>query len=82
MLTIKVLGAGCSRCDELHALAQQAIDSSGVSARLTKVESLDAIMAHGVMLVPALLIDEAVVSSGKLPKPKQIVAWLTAAAAG
>jgi small redox-active disulfide protein 2 len=80
MLSVKVLGTGCAKCDKLFALTQQAIDAAGVQAELTKVSGLDDIMAYGVMLTPALVIDEQVVSSGRLPKPTQIAQWLSAAA--
>jgi len=80
MVSVKVLGAGCAKCDKLYALTQQAIEAAGIDAELSKVSDLDDIVAYGVMLTPALVIDEEVRSSGRLPKPAKIAQWLAAAA--
>ena len=80
-MEIKVLGTGCTKCNKLYELAQQAMADADVKAELTKVEKLDQIMAHGVMMTPALVIDGQVKAVGKLPKLDQIVTWLTEAAA-
>lgn len=80
-MEVKVLGTGCSKCDKLYELVQQAIAGAGVEAALTKVDKLDQIMAHGVMLTPALIVDGQMVAAGKVPKVEQIVTWLIDAAA-
>ncbi len=80
-MKIEVLGTGCAKCNKLFEQAQQAVAEAGVQAELIKVEKLDQIMARGVMLTPALLIDGQVVAAGKVPKVDQILTWLTAAAA-
>lgn len=72
-MEIKVLGTGCAKCRKLHAEAELAIRHSGVPATLTKVEDLDGIMAYGVMMTPALVIDDEVVSVGKVAKAAEIV---------
>ncbi|MBI5546232.1 MAG: thioredoxin family protein [Deltaproteobacteria bacterium] len=80
-MEIKVLGTGCAKCRQLFAETEKAIAQAGVAASLTKVEKLDDIMAYGVMMTPALVINEEVKCSGKLPKAAEIVGWITAAAA-
>ncbi len=80
-MEVKVLGTGCAKCDKLYETVQQAIAGAGVEAALTKVDKLDQIMAHGVMLTPALIVDGQVVAAGKVPKVEQIVTWLIDAAA-
>jgi len=72
-MEIKVLGTGCSKCKKLYAEAEQAIAQSGLPVTLTKVEDLDGIIAHGVMMTPALVIDEEVVSVGRIPRVAEIV---------
>ena len=72
-MEIKVLGTGCAKCKKLHAETEQAIRFAGIPATLTKVEDLHDIMAFGVMMTPALVIDGEVVSVGKLPKVAEIV---------
>jgi small redox-active disulfide protein 2 len=80
-MKIKVLGTGCPKCKMLYAEAEKAIASSGVAAELEKVEKIDDIMKYGVMMTPALVIDEEVKASGRIPRASEIVSWLTTAAA-
>ncbi len=80
-MEIKVLGTGCMKCEKLYAEAEQAIAHAGVPATLTKVEKLDEIMDHGVMMTPALVIDGEVKCSGRIAKAAEIVSWITTAAA-
>jgi small redox-active disulfide protein 2 len=80
-MKIKVLGTGCAKCKLLYNEAQKALAASGVAADLEKVEQLDAIMGYGVMMTPALVIDEEVKASGRIPPAPEITAWITTAAA-
>jgi small redox-active disulfide protein 2 len=80
-MKIKVLGTGCAKCKLLYAEAQKAVTASGVSVELEKVEKIDEIMKYGVMVTPALVIDEQVKASGRIPPASEIIAWLTTAAA-
>jgi small redox-active disulfide protein 2 len=80
-MKIKVLGTGCAKCKKLYAEAEKAVSASGVSAELEKVEKLDDIMKYGVMMTPALVIDEEVKSSGRIPQSAEIGTWITTAAA-
>ena len=77
-MKIKVLGSGCAKCKRLYAEAEKAVAASGVQAELEKVEDIDGITAYGVMLTPALVIDEEVKASGRIPASAEIAAWLTA----
>lgn len=65
-MTIKILGTGCAKCKKLEENARAAIAELGITASIEKVTDLDDIMDYGVMMTPALVIDEAVISSGKL----------------
>ena len=80
-MKIKVLGSGCARCKQLYAEAEQAVAASGVSAEFEKVQKIEDIMKYGVMMTPALVIDEEVKASGRIPPVSEIVSWLTTAAA-
>lgn len=77
---IEILGVGCDKCNRLYDLAQQVLADEGIDADLVKVDQLDEILKHGVMMVPGLVIDGAVKSSGSLPKTSQLVAWFREAA--
>ena len=72
-MNIKVLGTGCKKCVSLKENTETALKEMGIEAEVIKVTDLQEIMAFGVMSTPALVIDEKVVSSGKVLKPKEIV---------
>ncbi len=80
-MNVKVLGTGCTRCKQLYAEAQKAVNEAGVAATLEKVEKIDDIMKFGVMMTPALVIEGEVKCAGRIPPAREIVAWLTTAAA-
>ena len=79
-MNIKVLGTGCAKCKKLYAEAEKAIATSGQQPVLEKIEKLDEIMKYGVMMTPALVINEEVKSSGRLPSTNEIAGWIAAAA--
>jgi len=76
-MKIKILGTGCAKCKKLYAEAEKAIASSGKTVELEKIEKIDEIMKYGVMMTPALVMDEEVKSSGRIPAPSEIVSWIT-----
>ncbi len=75
-MIVKILGTGCPKCKKLEENARVAINELGISATVEKVTELDKIMDYGVMMTPALVIDEKVVSSGKLLSASDIKALL------
>ena len=64
-MEIKVLGTGCAGCKALYETTKQAVAELGLNATVIKEEDLIKIMAYNVMALPALVIDEQVVSKGK-----------------
>jgi small redox-active disulfide protein 2 len=79
-MQIKILGSGCSSCKRLYAETERAIAQTGQPATLTKVEAIEDIVGYGVMRTPALVIDERVVASGRIPGAAEIVTLIRAAA--
>jgi small redox-active disulfide protein 2 len=77
-MEIKVLGMGCPKCQRLEELAREAASDVGVEATFTKVKQMDDIMAYDVMSTPALVIDEEVKSSGRIPRKEEIAEWIRA----
>ncbi len=65
-MIIKILGTGCPKCKKLEENARQAISSSSEDITIEKVTDLNQIMNFGVMITPALVIDEEVKSVGKV----------------
>jgi small redox-active disulfide protein 2 len=81
MLTVKVLGSGCANCKKLEALTRQAIAKLGLEAEVIKVTEYPDIMKYNVMSTPGLVVNEKVVSSGRIPSEAEIVTFLTSALA-
>jgi small redox-active disulfide protein 2 len=79
-MKIKILGTGCAKCKKLHAEAEKAVAATGVAAELEKVENIDDILGYGVMMTPALVIDEQVVLSGRVASSGEIASMIAAAA--
>jgi small redox-active disulfide protein 2 len=82
-MIIKVLGPGCANCVNLERAARQAVDDLGIAATIEKVTDYAAIVGYGVMRTPALVVDEELVLSGRVPTASQvreILAPLVAAA--
>jgi small redox-active disulfide protein 2 len=78
MTTVKILGTGCSNCRKLEAMAREAAASAGMDAEFVKVTDIDAILAYDVLATPGLVINEKVVSSGRIPTQAEIRQWLSA----
>lgn len=78
-MEIKILGGGCPKCERLEALAREVAGELGLEARFTKVKDMPAIMAYDVMTTPALVVDEKVMSAGRIPAREEVRAWLEAA---
>ncbi len=72
MVIIKVLGTGCKKCKQLEENAQKALEISGMEGQVEKVTDLNEIMNYGVMMTPALVINETVKSVGKVLMPDEI----------
>lgn len=81
MLTIKVLGPGCANCRKLEEIARQAASNLRVNAEITKITDMDAILAYEVLKTPGLVINERLVSTGRIPTSSSVEEWIRAAQA-
>ncbi|MCK6387638.1 thioredoxin family protein [Zoogloea sp.] len=79
MLSIKVLGPGCANCRKLEEVAREAVASLGVDAEISKVTDMQQIIAYDVLKTPGLVINEKLVSSGRIPTPQTVAEWIRAA---
>lgn len=71
-MEIKILGTGCKKCEELTKNVETALKEDGIQAEVIKETDFRKIMGYGVMSTPALVIDEKVVSVGKVLKTAEI----------
>jgi len=72
-MIIKVLGSGCAKCKKLYNNVETALKESSIEAGLEKVEDINKIINYGVMMTPALVIDEEVKTVGKVLSPRDII---------
>ena len=69
---VKVLGAGCKSCHELYENAQQAVKNMGLDLEVEYITDMEKVMAYGAMSMPALVVNEQVVSVGRVLKAADV----------
>ncbi|HUI89394.1 MAG TPA: thioredoxin family protein [Anaerolineales bacterium] len=79
MLTIKILGSGCENCKRLAYLAERARNHLGLEAQIVKVTEYPEIMKYNILSTPGLVINEKLVSAGRVPSESEIVTFLAEA---
>jgi small redox-active disulfide protein 2 len=79
MINIKILGSGCANCKRLEARARKVVESLGLEVEVEKVTDFSEIMKYPILSTPGLVINEKVVSSGRIPSDDEIAGWLMAA---
>lgn len=77
MLSVKILGTGCSKCRTLEARVRDVVTKNNLPAEVTKVEDIQEMIRYGIMMTPALVVNEKVKSYGIIPKDDQILKWLS-----
>lgn len=75
-MKVKILGSGCKNCVTLAENTKEALLELGMEAQIDKITDFADIAAFGVMSTPALVVDEKVVSVGKVLKVKEIIKFL------
>lgn len=80
MLDIEVLGTGCMSCNRLVEIAKEAVSrmGPGFSSRVTKVEDYRRMAELGVMSLPALVVNNRLISAGKVYKVNELITVLLA----
>jgi small redox-active disulfide protein 2 len=81
MISIKVLGSGCPNCKRLEATVRRVVQAQGIEAQIDKVSDFAEIMQYAILATPGLVINEKVVSAGRIPADKDIMGWLAEAGA-
>ncbi len=80
MLQIKILGSGCANCKKLEAVAREAARTAGLEAEFIKVTDMQAILAYDLLSTPGLVVNDKLVSSGRIPTQAEVQRWLAAVA--
>ena len=79
-MKLQILGTGCAKCHALTLATEQAAQALGLPYELEKVTDLNRIMAFGVMMTPALVMDGKVKVIGKVPSVAELKGLLQPAA--
>ncbi len=77
-MDIKILGTGCANCDSLEKATQGAVSELAIDAKFEKVTDPGEIASWGVMSTPALVVDDEVLLSGRVPTQDEVAALLAA----
>jgi small redox-active disulfide protein 2 len=75
-LEVRVLGPGCPNCDKLEQMVYTVMTAEGIAGDVEHVKDLNKIAAYGMVATPALVINGAVKSVGRLPRESQLRQWL------
>lgn len=76
MLNIKVVGSGCPNCQKLAKLCYEIIEENNIQAEIEKVTDVNKFADLGIMMTPGLLLNNKVVSSGKIPTKSVLTQWI------
>ena len=69
---IKVLGAGCKSCHEQYENVKAAVQAMGLNIEVAYITDMEKVMGYGVMSMPAIVVNEQVVSMGKVLKAADV----------
>ena len=72
LVSIKVLGAGCKSCHEMYENTKEAVKNAGLSVEVEYITDMERVMGYGVMSMPGLVVNEKVVSMGKVLKAADV----------
>lgn len=70
--SIKVLGLGCKTCHKQYENAQAAVQALGLPIDVEYITDMEKVMSYGAMSMPAIVVNEKVVSMGRLLKPADV----------
>lgn len=76
-MNIKILGTGCPNCQKLEANTKQALKEMKIEVQIEKVTDIQEIMSYGVMGMPALVVNEKVEVTGRIPDVEEIKSILS-----
>lgn len=76
MLNIKVVGSGCMNCEKLEQLCRDIVNDNNIEAEIEKITDVNTFADLGIFLTPGLLLNNKVVSSGKIPTKWTLENWI------
>ena len=79
MLNIKVVGSGCPTCQKLEQMCREIITENNIEAEIEKITDINSFADLGIFMTPGLLLNDQLVSSGKLPTKSTLEHWVKTA---
>ena len=76
MISVKILGTGCKKCQTLEAKVRDLVAVNNIDAAVEKVTDIQEMVNYGIMMTPGLIKNEKVKSFGIIPKDDQLISWL------
>ncbi len=76
-MEIKILGTGCPNCKTLENRVRRVVTQNNIDARIIKVEDIMDIMSYNIMATPGLVVNEKVMTKGRVPSEREIHELLT-----
>ena len=76
MIIVKVLGPGCQNCKNLEAIARKAAANFGIEAEFIKITDWTEIKKYPILATPGLVVNEKLVSAGRIPNESEVMTWL------
>lgn len=70
---IKILGTGCSKCNNLEIQVRELVGKHRIEAEVTKISDINLISQYGIVMTPGIVIDERLVSVGYVPSSEEIL---------
>lgn len=71
-MNIKILGPGCSRCQQLEQVTRDVVSELAINASVEEVKDMKKIMSYSIVMTPGLVINEELVCSGKVPSKAEV----------
>ncbi len=71
-MKIKILGTGCAKCNQVEQTAREVVKELGIDATIEEVKDIKKIMEYNVLITPGLVVNEEVVSSGRIPSKAEM----------
>jgi small redox-active disulfide protein 2 len=79
MLSVKVLGPGCTNCDNVGKVVMEIVSEMALEANVEHVKDRAEFARYGLMYTPGLVLNEKLVCGGRVPSKAEVTSWMMSA---